>query len=99
MSVKQIKELEVKCPNNHSVPIPKGAWDSEIAEVEDKSEHGMGMEVRHRYSVNGYPCLICKADINASVDVWEYPNGDIETTDKSENVVGDVAASFVAELD
>jgi len=96
MSVKQVKDIEVKCPNGHIVPVPKDVWEQDIVEVDDKS---MGPDVHHSYSVEGCRCPICGAEFDASVDVWEYPKGAIETTNKSENVVGDVGDAFVAALD
>jgi len=99
MSVKQVNDIEVKCPNNHAVLIPRDALNHEVVEIEDKSEHGMGKEVHHRYSVEGYRCPECNVEIDAFVDVWEYPDGVIETMDKSENVVSDVGGAFDAALD
>ena len=101
MSVKQIKDVCVKCPNGHMSAIPKDAWEYEPLETEDKSEHGMGMEMHHQYSIEGYECPHpgCSASIDAKVDVWEYPNGSIATSDKTENVVGKVDDCFAAQLD
>lgn len=99
MSVRQTNGIEVECPNGHRIVIPKEDWDFGIDEVENKSEHGMGGEINHRYSVSGYRCPQCDREIDANVDVWEYPSGAIETIGKSPNVVGDVKGSFVAELD
>ena len=77
------------------------AWEYEPLETEDKSEHGMGMEMHHQYSIEGYECPHpgCSASIDAKVDVWEYPNGSIATSDKTENVVGKVDDCFAAQLD
>ena len=86
MSVRQTNGIEVECPKGHRILVPKEDWEHEIIEVDDKSEHGMGNETHHRYF------------IDAGVDVWEYPEGEIETTDKSSNVVDDVGNSFVAQL-
>lgn len=99
MTVKQVRDIEVNCPQNHIVLIPKEDWEHEVVEVRDKSEHGMGSEIHHRYSAEGYHCPECDAEFDASVDVWEYPEGAIEATDKSENVVSDVGDAFVAALD
>lgn len=99
MSVSQIKDIDVKCPKGHSFNIPKENWNHENVEVEDKFEQGMGNEVHHQYSVEDYPCPQCSTKIDASVDIWEYPNGDIEMSGKSTNVVSNVDDSFFAELD
>lgn len=99
MSIKHVKDLEVKCPNGHVIPVPRDVWEYDVVEVEDKSERGMGLETHHRFSVKGGRCSICGAEFDASVDVWEYPEGTIETTDKAENVVSDVGDAFVAALD
>ena len=98
MSVRQTNGIEVECPNDHRVLVPTEDWEHEIIEVDDKSEHGMGNETHHRYFIDGYCCPQCDADIDAGVDVWEYPEGEIETTDKSSNVVDDVGNSFVVQL-
>lgn len=97
--IMSVKQISVVCPNGHSVSVPKEDWEHELVEVNDKSEHGMGSEKHHRYFIDGYRCPQCDKDIDASVDVWEYPDGGIETTDKSANVIDDVGDSFDAELD
>ena len=98
MSVRQIKDVCVTCPNGHQVPIPKGCWEHEVVETEDKSEHGMGVEVHHQYSVEDYGCDYpgCSASIDARVDIWEYPDGTIETSDNTENVVDKIEDCFDA---
>lgn len=100
MSVKQIKDICVTCPNGHQVTIPKEAWNHEVVEQEDKSEHGMGTEVRHQFSVEDYSCEHpgCSKSVDATVDIWEYPNGAIGTSEKSENVVGKIDDCFESQL-
>ena len=101
MSVRQIKDVRVTCPNGHQVAIPKERWEHEVVETEDKSERGMGVETHHQYSVEGYECDCpgCSASIDAKVDIWEYPDGTIETSDKTENVVDKIEDCFVAQFD
>ena len=99
MSVKLVQDIRVQCPKNHCVSIPKQDWEYEVVETEDRSEHGMGNGVHHQYSVDGYSCPECGAEIDAVVDIWEYPNGSIEVKDKSENVENNIDDSFIVELD
>lgn len=59
----------------------------------------MGNDIHHRYFIDGYCCPQCDNEIDASVDIWEYPEGEIETIDKSGNVISDVGDSFIAQFD
>lgn len=85
--------------NGVAYAIPIEDWDCEDPEVNQKSDNAMGNEVCYRFTLEGYTAGAIN-DIDASIEVWEYPNGVIEFIDTSDNVnKADVNRAFYAEPD
>lgn len=72
--------------NGKTYHIPVEDWDVEDPQIYPKGEDQMGSDVCHRYTLEGYQPANSTVSIDASVEVWEYPTGSVETVDASDNV-------------
>ena len=85
--------------NDKTYPVPVEDWNVEEPQIYPKGKDQMGADVCHRYTLDGYQPAGSNVSIDAWVEVWEYPNGSIETHDASANVdqssVGGVFKAYV----
>ena len=89
MSVQISKDVEVKCPNGHTVIVEPDSWEHD-EDVEETSDNRMGPSTHHRFTADGIECPRCGEEFDAEIEVDEYPQGSVEETSKSPNVVSNV---------
>lgn len=86
--------------NGKTYSVPVGDWDVEEPQIYPKGEEQMGSDVCHRYTLEGYQPAGSTVSIDAWIEVWEYPNGSIETIDASDNVdQSNVTGAFESYVD
>lgn len=87
MSVKAIAGACIDVAENGTTyRVPIEDWDVEDPQIYPKGEDQMGPDVCHRYTLDGYQPVGSAISIDAWIEVWEYPNGSIETYDASDNI-------------
>ena len=69
----------LKCKHENEIQMSDLSFD----DVE-KHEREMGPEIHHQ-AQSDFNCPECKAEIELSFDVWEYPEGTINIKDSSAN--------------
>lgn len=101
MSVKAIAGACIDVVENGTTyHVPVEDWDVEEPQIYPKGEDQMGADVCHRYTLDGYQPASSTESIDAWVEVWEYPDGSIETYDTSDNVdLTSVKGSFESYVD
>ena len=98
MSVRITKDVVVKCPNGHAVTLEPSSWSPD-SYSEETYDSRMGSQTHHTFSADGIECPRCGKEFDASIEVWEYPAGQIETTAKSEKVVSDIEDVIEVQMD
>ena len=101
MSVKAIAGACIDVVENDTTyHVPVDDWDVEEPQICPKGEDQMGPDVCHKYTLDGYQPASSTVSIDAWIEVWEYPNGSIETVDASVNVdQSSVTGAFESNVD
>lgn len=88
-------EVVVRCPRGHSNKFDIRDWECDVLEREERP---MGAEIHHGLSLEGVLCTHpgCGCEIDANIDIWEYPDGCENHFECSSNVDATTAREAVS---
>lgn len=81
--------------------VPVEHWEKVGEDAYSKGDEQMGNDVCHRFALEGYqPQGSAGTTIDVEIEIWEYPDGVIETRNVPDEVSEkDVIEAFCSEMD